>query len=148
MKGWVGTNYLFLYSDYNAPTLLLIRKIDRWCVASVILFTLPTIIHGQTFNNITKQPPRHPFSGFPYPQTWNEMNSSVSLSHEKPHQYPVQDGIKHELICKFIVLQINIPSASYIDFIFKHNRKASMSLVCLRKGHTFNCRACCRIIVH
>jgi hypothetical protein len=76
------------------------------------------------------------------------MNSSVSLSHEKPHQYPVQDGIKHDLICKVIVLQINIPSASYIDFIFKHNRKANMSLVCLRKGHTFNCRACCRIIVH
>jgi hypothetical protein len=104
--------------------------------------------HYYPRSDITKQPPPHPFNGFPYPQTWNEMSSSVSLNHENPHQYPVQDGIKHDLICKLIVLQINIPSASYIDFIFKHNRKANRRLVCRRKGHTFNCRVCCRIIVH
>jgi hypothetical protein len=44
MKGCVGTNYLLFCSDYNAPTLLLIRKIDRWCVASVILFTLRVLV--------------------------------------------------------------------------------------------------------
>ena len=144
MKSWVGTNNLVCCSHYNAPT---VSEIEKYHVGSVTLFTLPTIFHGQPFNNITWQP--LPPSKWVPPSANMERDEQLCEFELWPSPVHSKRWNKTRFECVNLsyfeqTCWQHVALILFSNIFEKQTRVKSLFVT----DHTCICRVCWRIIVH